>query len=185
MRVAILLLSLIAVCAAQAPTAFDGTWVLRAGGENIFKLTLETRNGLVAGALVWPSKMNIDQDGEFTEVGSGHDTLPVQKSSLQNRQLKLTIDGNDFNMELLESSCASLAVGPIQHWKLECVPAIGAAKTRQSPYPASSLDPTQFIMQGVRFSECEPGAANGAKPLCPDVRLSFRNPPHLCLTSFD
>jgi hypothetical protein len=43
--------------------------VLRVGGDNIFKLTPETRNGMVTGVLVWPSKMNIDQDGDFTEVG--------------------------------------------------------------------------------------------------------------------
>ena len=53
----------------QVNTEFDGTWVLRINGQNIFKLTLATERGLVTGSLTRPKKLAFDEDGDVIEIG--------------------------------------------------------------------------------------------------------------------
>jgi hypothetical protein len=90
MRFAVLSLTMVA----QQNRAFDGTWVLRVGGQNIFKLTLSSKDGVVTGSLVRPAKLNIDKDGDITDIGPDQETPIVQKSNFKQGQLSLTIDGN-------------------------------------------------------------------------------------------
>ncbi len=100
MRAAILLLAIVRICGAQQRSVFDGTWVFRLNGANIFKLALATERGLVTGSLTKPKKLTIDQDGEVTAIDPDQVTLPVQKSNLSSRQLEFTIDGDRFLMIL-------------------------------------------------------------------------------------
>src|SRR6266403_1081763 len=51
------------MCVAQQTSDFDGTWVLRLDGQNIFKLTLATERGALTGSLTKPKKLVIAQEG--------------------------------------------------------------------------------------------------------------------------
>ena len=54
LRCAILLLAVNSHCVAQQNSGFDGAWVFRLNGQNIFKLTLATERGVVIGSLTKP-----------------------------------------------------------------------------------------------------------------------------------
>lgn len=118
---AILLLAIVRMCAAQQSSDFDGTWVLRLNGQNIFKLTLATERGLDTGSLTKPKKLTFDQDGDVTDIGPDQVTLPVQKSKLGSGQLELTIDGDRFVMTLGGHNRALLVLEDMRPWKLERV----------------------------------------------------------------
>jgi uncharacterized protein DUF6624 len=107
------------ICGAQQSSDFDGTWVLRLNGQNIFKLTLGTQHGLVSGSLSKPKKLTIDQDGDVTDIGPDQVTLPVQNSKLHLGQLELTIDGDRFVMTLSAHDRAQLALEGMRPWNLK------------------------------------------------------------------
>ena len=67
---------------AQQTSDFDGTWVLRLDGQNIFKLTLATERGAVTGSLTKPKKLVIAQDGDVTAIGPDQVTLPAPVADL-------------------------------------------------------------------------------------------------------
>jgi Family of unknown function (DUF6624) len=128
LRTAILLL---------AVTRFDGIWVLRVDGQNIFKLTLVTESGLVTGSLTKPGKLVIDQDGAVTDIGADQVTLPVQKSHLRSGRLELTIDGDPFVLTLKSHQRAVLALEGFRPWNLQRVSA-GSAVILASSLPERS-----------------------------------------------
>lgn len=136
---AILLLAIVRMCAAQRSADFDGTWVLRVNGQNIFKLTLATERGVVTGSLTKSRKLTIDQDGDVTDIGPGQVTLPVQKSKLKSGKLELTIDDDRFVVTLGDHNRASMALPGMRPWSLERVPdssAVILASTLPEPdYP--------------------------------------------------
>jgi len=118
-RGAILLLAIARICIAQQRPDFDGTWVLRVNGQNIFKLTLATERGLVTGSLTKPKKLTIDQEGDVTSISPDQVTRPVQKSKLKSGRLELTVDGDRFVMTLEGHNRALLVLEGKRPWKLE------------------------------------------------------------------
>jgi len=117
-RGAILLLA-VRMCAAPQSSDFDGTWVLRLNGQNIFKLSLSTERGVVTGSLTKPKELIIAQDGDVTAIGPVQVTLPVQKSRYRSGQLELTIDDDPFVMALEDHNRASLVLEGMRPWNLE------------------------------------------------------------------
>lgn len=118
-RGAILFLAIAGTCATQQSSDFDGTWVLRVKGQNIFKLTLATKGGVVTGSLAKPKELKIDQDGDVTGISADQVTLPVQKSKLSTGQLELTIDGDRFVMTLRDRNRAQMVLEGMRPWNLE------------------------------------------------------------------
>ncbi len=114
-----ILIFVMRMCMAQQTSDFDGTWVLRLDGQNIFKLTLATERGAVTGSLTKPKKLIIDQDGDVTAIGPDQVTLPVQKSRHRPGQLEFTIDDDSFVMTLENHNRASLALERMRPWNLE------------------------------------------------------------------
>lgn len=138
-RVAILLLAMAEMCAAQQGAHFDGTWVFRSNGQNIFKLTLATEAGLVTGSLVKPRSLTIDQEGDVTDIGTDQVILPVQKSKLKSGQLEITIGGDLFVMTLKPHHRGLLVLDGMRPWNLERVSdgstVILASSLVEPPYP--------------------------------------------------
>src|SRR2546428_13928987 len=96
-RGAILLLA-VRMCAAPQSSDFDGTWVLRLNGQNIFKLSLSTERGVVTGSPTNAKEPNIPQHRAGTTTGPVPGTLPRQKSRSRTRQLELTLDDDPLAM---------------------------------------------------------------------------------------
>lgn len=119
-RRALIVVAVSRMWAAPQNSAFDGTWVFRASGQNILKLTLASEGGVVSGSMLKPSKLQIDQDGDVTEIGPGQVTLPVQ-TQFKGGQLELTIDGDRFIMTLEGDSHATLSLEGMRPWRLERV----------------------------------------------------------------
>ncbi len=136
---AILLLTIGRMCAPQSTSGFDGAWVLRLNGQNIFKLTLATEGGRVTGSLTKPKEVSLDNDGEVTGITSDQVTLPVQKSKLKPGRLEMRIDGDRFVMILSNQNRASLLWEGMRPWNLERVPegsaVILASSLSEPPYP--------------------------------------------------
>ena len=150
-------------CAAQQAREFEGTWVFRAEGGNVFKLQLSVEDGRVTGSLTRPEKLTIDQDGEVTEIGPNSVTLPVQEAKLGNGQLELTIDGDRFVMTLAGRDRASLHLAGMRPWRLERA-AEGetvnlAASLPEPDYPAGIRSLREELRAMVREDQ--------------DARLSF------------
>jgi hypothetical protein len=118
---ALLLLAIARICVAQQSPDFDGTWVFRVNGQNIFKLTLATEHGLVTGAFTTPKNLTIGPDGEVTGISPGQVTSPVQKSNIMSGQLELTIDDARFLMTLEGHDRALMVMEGMRPWKLERV----------------------------------------------------------------
>jgi uncharacterized protein DUF6624 len=116
---AVFLLVIARMCGGQQSSDFDGTWVFRFNGLNIFKLTLATQHGLVTGSLTKPKRLTIDQDGDVTDIGPDQVALPVQNSKLHLGQLELTIDGDRFVMTLSDHNRAQLELEGMRPWNLE------------------------------------------------------------------
>lgn len=123
MRGAIFILGLgfVGLGLAQSGADFAGTWVLKFGGQPIFKLVLTTAGGHVSGSLTKPSKLTIDQDGDATEVGPQQITLPVQSAEEKDGRLILKIDGDRFVMTVEGRDRAWLAIqhAGMRPWRLE------------------------------------------------------------------
>jgi len=128
------LLALAALCSAQQSSGFDGTWVYRVNGQNIFKLTLATELGLITGSLTKSKTLTISQDGDVSGIGPDQVTLPVQKSKLSAGQLELTIDDNPFLMTLLDEDRAVLHLEGMRPWNLERA-SVGSAVKLASSLP--------------------------------------------------
>jgi hypothetical protein len=118
---AILFLAIARTCSAQPSSGFDGTWVFRVDGQNIFRLTLATKRGAITGSLTKPKGMTIDQEGDVTGVGPDQVTLPIQKSKLKPGQLDLTIDGDRLVMTLADHDRASLSFEGMRPWSIDRV----------------------------------------------------------------
>ncbi len=129
---------MVGLSAAQQPSAFDGTWVLRVNGDNIFKLSLTNHGGRVAGWLIKPTQLSIDQDGTITATGPDQVTLPVQKATPGPGRLDLTIDDDLFVMTLVTHNRATLAMEGMRPWTLERSsdgsPVILASRLSERPY---------------------------------------------------
>jgi hypothetical protein len=121
-RCAIVLLAIVWVCGANQTHDFDGTWVLRLNGQNIFKLTLGTEKGILTGSLTRPKKLTIDQDGDVTSIGPDQVTLRVQGSTRISGHLELVIDGDRFRMTLTGPNRAVLLLEGMRPWNLQRVP---------------------------------------------------------------
>ncbi len=118
----ILLLAVAGIAAAQPPSDFAGTWVLKSSGQTILKLTLTTEGGAIKGALTKPSRLTIDQDGSVTRISPDHETLPLQRANLNAGRLELTIDDDRFLMTLENHDHALLAMPGMRPWRLDRVP---------------------------------------------------------------
>jgi hypothetical protein len=117
-RNVILMLIATMTCAASP---FDGTWVHRVNGQNIFKLTLATENGRITGTLVKPKQVDFS-DGEISNITPDQVSFRVQKATLKGNQVRLTIDGDTLTMTLEGSDLALLTLEGLPPWKFERVP---------------------------------------------------------------
>lgn len=139
MRLVAWLVALTAICSAQTPD-YAGTWVMKSAGQPVFKLNLTVQNGRVSGSMTKPSKLSIDADGDVTEIGPEHVTLPVQKARLKPGQLELRIDDNDLVMTLQgEGAVLAWPGSGFRPWKLERVahgvPVVLASRLPEPEYP--------------------------------------------------
>jgi uncharacterized protein DUF6624 len=116
-------LALASLLAAGRRSDFEGTWVLRLNGQNLFKLTLTTEHGRVTGSLTRPIKLTIGQDGDVQDIGPDQVTLPVQRAKRHSGRLELSIGGDSFIMTLKEHDRALLALPGMRPWTLERAPA--------------------------------------------------------------
>ena len=135
-----LALTLAAGCVSHA-SEFDGTWVFRASGLNILKLTLSTEHGVVSGSITKPKSLSLDEDGEVTQIGPGVTTLPVQKSKLEPKRLELTIDGDLFVMTITGRDTASFAIEHIRPLNLGRVAGDGSAVVLATSLPEPKYPP--------------------------------------------
>ena len=136
---AVLMHALVGIGAAQQSPSYEGIWVLRLDGQNIFKLVLIAEAGHLKGTLTKPKKLTIDQDGEIKNIGPDQIKLSIQKSKLGPEHLELTIDDDDFVMTLADHDHALLMLEGMHPWKLERVSSssvvILASSLPQRSYP--------------------------------------------------
>src|SRR5437773_3810644 len=144
------LMALASLCPAQQSSGFDGTWVLRVNGQNIFKLTLATERGSITGSLTKSKTLTISQDGDVSGVGPDQVTLPVQKSKLSAGQLELTIDDNPFVMTLLDKDRAVLHLEGMRPWNLERASEGSAVKLASSLPEPHYPDDTRALRDQLR-----------------------------------
>src|SRR5215471_19542059 len=115
MRGALLLL-LTASCAAQTSTdsdPFSGTWILRAHGQNLGKLTIAGSEGSVT----WPRNVSRDQGG-IKSIDGGYVTQRIQRAERKDGKLHLTIDDDPYTMTIESPNLGWLsAEGEL--WRLE------------------------------------------------------------------
>ncbi len=160
----ILLTAIVALCPAQQGSSFEGAWVFRPEGQNIFVLTLAGRRGLVTGSLTKPKSLVINQDGDVSGIGPDQVTLPVQKSTLAPERLDLIIDGDRLVMTLVDREHAWLELEGMRPWKLDRVPigspVILATSLAEPSYP----DEIHALRRQLRAMEKEDQ----------DARLAFQ-----------
>lgn len=183
LRGVMLFLAIVLMHAAQQSPSFDGIWVLRSNGQNIFKLTLATKHGLATGSLTKSKDLSIDQDGDITAIGPDLVTFPVQKSEFKLRQLAFTIDDDRFIMTLQGHNRALLVLEGMRPWNLERVPdgspVLLASSLSEPHYPEDIRALRERLRAMVKeeqdarlaFDEARSGAADAKNR--PDVLRIF------------
>lgn len=121
MRSAVLLLVIAPAVAAQT-SDFAGTWVFRVAGQPVFKLILGVSGGRIAGSLIRPKGLSIDQDGDVNAIGPELQTLAVRRARLNRDSLEMTIDGDRFLMKKDGADGATLELPGMRPWRVERVP---------------------------------------------------------------
>lgn len=83
-----------------AASDFDGTWVHRVQGRNIFKLELTTVDGRITGSLTKPRQIDFS-DGEIWHITAEHITRRVQQTNVKGDSLELKINGDVLTMVIV------------------------------------------------------------------------------------
>jgi hypothetical protein len=155
------LLSLLAMTCVASD--FDGTWVHRIQGRNIFKLELTTEGGRTKGSLTKPKQIDFS-GGEISHITAAQVTHRVQEANIRGGQLELKINGDVMTMTLQGPGRASLLImEALPSFELERIPdgsVVSIATSLPQPdYPAGILELRRHLESMVKADQ--------------DVRLKF------------